>query len=141
MAARQRKVLTARSRSIAAWLAWGFAGLGLQCLAVNAVGVVVEPGFHLYHAGLLPSWQVGDDTVQTLFKTNLDFYFSFSIGLAGALVVVGGWNAYKGIRSLRRRLRERAAEGAGPAPGLELLACPKGGVARDALPAVVPVAV
>ena len=36
----------------------------------------------LYHAGVLSSWQMGDDTIQTMFKTNLDFYFSFSIGVA-----------------------------------------------------------
>ena len=43
----------------------------------------------LYKLGYLPSWTTGDNTVTTLFKTRMDFYFSFSIGLALAIALVG----------------------------------------------------
>lgn len=43
----------------------------------------------LYRLGYLPSWTPGDSTVTTLFKTQIDFYFSFSIGLAFAIAFVG----------------------------------------------------
>jgi hypothetical protein len=43
----------------------------------------------LYRLGYLPSWTPGDSTVTTLFKTQMDFYFSFSIGVALAIAFVG----------------------------------------------------
>lgn len=39
--------------------------------------------------GILKSWTAGDSTVTTLYKNNIDFYFSFQIGIALA-VAIGG---------------------------------------------------
>lgn len=47
----------------------------------------------LYHQGILKSWTVGDDTIATMFKNNVDFYFSFTIGLFVAVAVLGIINA------------------------------------------------
>lgn len=62
----------------------------------------------LYHMGILESWQYGDDTVQTLFKNNVDFYFSLQIGLAIAIATVGIWQV---VRALRKRRRDAAETG------------------------------
>lgn len=62
----------------------------------------------LYHFGRLPSWSPGDGTIPTLFETRIDFYFSFSIGLALAIAVVGVWQV---LRALRRARCEREARG------------------------------
>jgi len=43
----------------------------------------------LYHMRLLPSWREQMGTVETLFNNNIDFYFSFGIGLSLAIAIVG----------------------------------------------------
>ena len=43
----------------------------------------------LYKLQILHSWTPGDDTIATLFKNNIDFYFSFGIGMSLAIAVVG----------------------------------------------------
>lgn len=43
----------------------------------------------LYHFGILNSWTTGDGTVATMFKNNVDFYFSFGIGISLAIAVAG----------------------------------------------------
>jgi hypothetical protein len=43
----------------------------------------------LFDAGILNSWRSGDDTVTTLFKNNVDFYFSFQVGIGLAIATVG----------------------------------------------------
>jgi len=75
----------------------------------------------LYNVGILKSWEVGDDTVKTLFKNNIDFYFSFGIGIACALAIVGFWQIFKSIRSKRAEAKRqqqmrRAVEGASESP-------------------------
>ena len=62
----------------------------------------------LYHAGILTSWRVGDDTVATLFKNNVDFYFSFTIGVSLAIAVAG---LVQVVVHVRRRRAAAAAEG------------------------------
>jgi hypothetical protein len=56
----------------------------------------------LYRFGYLPSWTQGDSTITTLFKTRVDFYFSFSIGLAFAIAIVGIWQVVRSLRAIRR---------------------------------------
>ncbi|KPK83459.1 MAG: hypothetical protein AMJ81_08235 [Phycisphaerae bacterium SM23_33] len=68
------------------------------------ITVVANP--LLYRAGMLPSWDAGDDTVRTLFKNNIDFYFSFSIGVALAIALAGLWQVYRGLRQ-RAKLRRK----------------------------------
>lgn len=80
------------------------------------VTVVLNPV--LYRTGILSSWQFGDDTVATLFKANVDFYFSFQIGIAAAIALMG---VYQVIRGIRKSRREAAANG-----GQSAMATPKG---------------
>lgn len=71
----------------------------------------------LYRLGYLPSWTPGDGTVTTLFKTRMDFYFSFSLGLSFAIALVG---IAQVIRQLRQSRRERRATLGSPAPSRDL---------------------
>jgi len=52
--------------------------------------------------GILKSWTAGDSTVTTLYKNNIDFYFSFQIGIALA-VALGG--VYQVIRTFQNRAK------------------------------------
>ncbi len=63
----------------------------------------------LYEFEILNSWLPGDDTVQTLFKNNVDFYLSFQIGISLAVAIVGIWQVVAAIRRSRRK-KQNAAE-------------------------------
>ncbi len=54
----------------------------------------------LFHMRLLPSWREQQSTVETLFNNNVDFYFSFGIGLSLAIAIIGIISV---IRSTSRR--------------------------------------
>jgi hypothetical protein len=69
----------------------------------------------LYRAGILHNWKFGDDTVATVFKNNVDFYFSFQVGLAAAIALAGIWNVARAVARFRRQ--RRAAAAAAPVPG------------------------
>lgn len=43
----------------------------------------------LYHFGILQTWNPGDGLQETFYKANLDFYFSFSIGVALSIAIAG----------------------------------------------------
>jgi hypothetical protein len=62
----------------------------------------------LYKFGILDSWIYGDDTIATLFKNNVDFYFSMQIGIAVAIAVAG---LVAVIRSLRAARAKRLTDG------------------------------
>ncbi|NQU40503.1 MAG: peptide transporter, partial [Lentisphaerae bacterium] len=64
----------------------------------------------LYKFEILHSWKFGDDTIQTLFKNNVDFYFSFQIGIAVAIAIVGIWQVVRGVRKARVEARSRGAD-------------------------------
>lgn len=59
----------------------------------------------LYRFGAMPTWNRGDTTVTTLFANNVDFYFSFQIGISLAIAAFGIWVAFKTMK------RGRAARG------------------------------
>ena len=67
---------------------------------------VANPILHGY--GLLPTWKQGDETVVTLFANNVDFYFSFAIGIS---LAIGAYGVLTIIRSLRQRKLTKALEG------------------------------
>lgn len=71
----------------------------------------------LYKCGVLSSWEAGDDTVRTLFKNNMDFYFSFGIGLSLALAIVGVWQVVRGLRANRHEQCRSRESGAGVPAG------------------------
>ena len=72
----------------------------------------------LYLTGHMPTWTEGDTTVVTLFANNVDFYFSFQIGISLAIAVFGIWIAFRTMRrgrgdaSSRRRAEEVKAHAA-----------------------------
>lgn len=74
----------------------------------------------LESVGVLKSWTAGDSTVTTLYKNNIDFFFSFQIGIALA-VAIGG--IAQVIRTFKNREKPAAS---GAAPALALAGVPKG---------------
>jgi len=46
----------------------------------------------LFHFGVLKSWGPGLGAVRTMEANTLDFYFSFGLGLTGAIAVIGIWH-------------------------------------------------
>jgi hypothetical protein len=60
----------------------------------------------LYKFNILSNWKPGDDTIATLFKNNIDFYFSFQIGIALAIAIVGIWQVVRNIMHSRKEARE-----------------------------------
>ena len=66
----------------------------------------------LYLTGHMPTWNEGDTTVVTLFANNVDFYFSFQIGISLAIAVFGIWIAFRTMRKGRENAgaRRRAEE-------------------------------
>ena len=74
----------------------------------------------LHHLDILTSWRTGDDTIATLFKNNVDFYFSFTIGVSLAIAIAGLWEVYRNIRKKARARKEADAvtrTAAGPPAG------------------------
>ncbi|HUT24373.1 MAG TPA: peptide transporter, partial [Sumerlaeia bacterium] len=55
----------------------------------------------LYDVGILHNWQPGDDTIATAFKNNIDFYFSFQIGVALAIALFGIHQVVRAVRKKR----------------------------------------
>ena len=66
----------------------------------------------LYYHDMMPTWNKGDTTVVTLFANNVDFYFSFQIGISLAIAVFGIWIALRTMRRSRGNAtgRRRAEE-------------------------------
>lgn len=75
----------------------GFIGLTFT-LVVNPI---------LFRFGILNSWTYGDNTIDTIFKNNVDFYFSFQIGIAAAIALVGFWQVYRSISRMKQRKEEQ----------------------------------
>jgi hypothetical protein len=70
----------------------------------------------LYHAQVLRSWSPGDDTIPTLFKNNVDFYFSFQIGVALAIAIGGIAQVVRSLRRLKRQERAARRDSRGAVP-------------------------
>jgi len=99
--------------AVATGMAWDFGnvliGMVLPFFAMvgSFVGllftIVANP--ILYRHGILNSWAPGDNTINTMFKNNVDFYFSFQIGIALAIAIGG-------FAQVASRVRERRAAAA-----------------------------
>lgn len=73
---------------------------------IAALGLlVVNPVLFKQH--VLTSWVPGNKTVETVFKNNVDFYFSFGIGLALSIAAV---SLFSIVRSLRQKKIPISAE-------------------------------
>jgi hypothetical protein len=70
----------------------------------------------LYNYGVLNQWRPGDGTVVTIYKNQIDFYFSFGMGLSIAVALIG---LYAVVQSLRRAKTKQTLENEvyGPPPG------------------------
>src|SRR5262249_28448425 len=65
---------------------WAMVGsfIGLvACMILNPV---------LFQTGVLKSWVPQLGAIRTIESNTLDFYFSFGLGLTGALAVIGVWH-------------------------------------------------
>jgi hypothetical protein len=56
----------------------------------------------LYQQGMMRSWEPGQSTVLTLFSNNIDFYFSFQIGISLAIAFYGIYVAFATVRRNKR---------------------------------------
>lgn len=61
-----------------------------------------------FNGDILRSWNPGDNMQQTFYKNNVDFYFSFSIGLGLAIAAMGFWTVGRALARLRRERRAQA---------------------------------
>ena len=75
----------------------------------------------LHGAGILKSWTPGENTISTMYLNNIDFYFSFQIGIAIAIAAGG---IYQVVRSLRHS--RKASQAAASLPKSSLSAIPEG---------------
>ncbi|MHC5055670.1 MAG: peptide transporter [Planctomycetota bacterium] len=55
----------------------------------------------LQHFDVLESWRSGDSLQVTFFKNNVNFYFSFGIGVSLSVAIAGLWQVVKGYRKKR----------------------------------------
>jgi hypothetical protein len=84
----------------------------------------------LYRQEILTSWSPGDKTVATLFKNNVDFYFSFQIGIAVAIAAAGLsqvvrlWRARGEKKAAKKKhpIKSTAPAGRGDIPGWVVVA-------------------
>jgi len=74
------------------------------------VTYVVNPILHSPSVGILRSWNPGDNMQTTFYKNQIDFYFSFAMGVGLAIAVAGFWTIAKSLRKARRK--RQAAEAA-----------------------------
>jgi hypothetical protein len=65
----------------------------------------------LYEAGVLTSWNPGDEMQSTFYKNTVDFYLSFSLGIAGAIAIAGFISVGRALLRARREARENATPG------------------------------
>ncbi len=61
----------------------------------------------LYHYNIIHNWTIGDNTVTTLYKNNIDFYFSFQIGIAVAIAVAGFWQVFRSFQKRQKTTEEK----------------------------------
>lgn len=60
----------------------------------------------LYNAGILNSWEPGLGGIKTIQSNTLDFYYSFSLGLAFAVAAIGFAACWKSLREKRKEMNE-----------------------------------
>jgi hypothetical protein len=64
---------------------------------------IANPILQRPDVGILRSWNPGDNMQTTFYKNQIDFYFSFAVGVALAIAVVGFWSVGKAFVAGRRR--------------------------------------
>ena len=81
---------------------WGVMG----ALVGLIVTMIANPV--LYHAGILGGWQEGIGAIQTIQSNTMDFYFSFNIGLAFAIAVIGFCHIFSSFRKKQGDMAEES---------------------------------
>jgi hypothetical protein len=97
--------------AVATGISWDFGNLIIGMvmpffgMVGSFIGLVITFVINpiLFSNGVLTNWQYGDDTVATLFKNNVDFYFSLQIGIAVAIAAVGIASVARSIARARRK--------------------------------------
>jgi hypothetical protein len=82
------------------------------------VTLVLNPILARPSVGVLRSWNPGDSMQTTFYKNQIDFYFSFAVGIGLAVALVGFWSVFKSVLKARRF---QALSSSGPAavtPGI-----------------------
>ncbi|MDA0321408.1 MAG: peptide transporter [Verrucomicrobia bacterium] len=100
--------------AVATGLSWDFGNLIVGMVMPyfgmlgSFIGLVVTMVANplLYKFGILHNWKYGDDTIATIFKNNVDFYFSLQIGIALAIAVAGLLAVIRSVRAARAKQRE-----------------------------------
>ncbi|MEL7087448.1 MAG: hypothetical protein AAGL98_03250, partial [Planctomycetota bacterium] len=80
----------------------------------------------LIDAGVLTSWNPGDDMQTTFYKNTVDFYLSFSLGVAAAIAVAGFISVGRALWRARREARENRDAMAGGESWSKELDIPEG---------------
>jgi hypothetical protein len=116
--------------AVATGISWDFGNLifGMVLPFFAMVGAfigllstfVMNPMLH--QIGILKSWTPGENTISTIYLNNIDFYFSFHIGIAIAIAIGGLWQVYKSLRNSRNARRQTSAT----LPRSSLAAVPEG---------------
>jgi len=76
------------------------------------ITLILNPILARPSVGVLRSWNPGDSMQITFYKNQIDFYFSFAVGIGLAIALAGFWSV---ARSVARARRKRQIEGNGPA--------------------------
>jgi len=82
------------------WAVMGSAAALVLTLVMNPM---------LYHWGILTRWKPGMDTISTTFCNSIDFWMSFSLGVAGGIAVIGTYQAVRDVVIKAREMRRRRA--------------------------------
>ena len=100
---------------------WAMVGTGIGLLTTMILNPVLYGGLPDFlpvasgaGAGVLSSWNPGDNMQQTVYKNNVDFYFSFSLGVALTIAVAGFVSVFKQVAKARKRAAEDRAAGYEP---------------------------
>jgi hypothetical protein len=75
------------------------------------IGLVFTMAFNpvLHNTGVLHSWREGLGAIVTIQANTLDFYFSFGLGLAGAIAFIGLFHVFSGVFRAKRQIDEAGA--------------------------------
>ena len=84
---------------------WAMVGTFLGLM----VTVVANP--ILYDVGILSSWSEGDAMQATVYKNQVDFYLSFSLGVAAAIAIAGFVSVGKAYLAAKNRAEAQRASG------------------------------
>lgn len=74
---------------------------GIVGLLITAVANPI-----LFHTGVLTTYEKGDSTLEILFNNNIDFYFSFGIGISLAIAFIGIWGVVRSVMKADKKKRK-----------------------------------